>query len=150
MYDKPFRLHISSIIEQSFKVFGIIIVVMIANFFNLVSDLASGKIGFNEMMISVLVLFVFILLLVLFFYIRWRKTYIILLKDTLIIERNLLFKYKMTVGLKNIATVELEQNIFERFLDTAKVKIDTNSLSTANQTDLKIILKKNLADQLRK
>lgn len=150
MYDKPFRLHISSIIEQSFKVFGIIIVVLIANFFNLVSDLASGEIGFNEMMISVLGLFGFILLLVSFFYIRWRKTYIILLKDTLIIERNFLFKYKMTVGLKNIATVELEQNVFERFLDTAKVKIDTNSLSTANQTDLKIILKKNLADQLRK
>ncbi len=36
--------------------------------------------------------------------------------------------------------MNLEQNIFERIVGTYKLKLDTSSLSTANKTDMKIIL----------
>lgn len=48
-----------------------------------------------------------------------------------------------------ISNVNTEQNLLERLLGTCKVKLDTNSMSTADQTDVKIVLKKADAEQLK-
>ena len=44
-----------------------------------------------------------------------------------------------TFGIKNIANINIEQNIFERIISTCKVKIDTDSRSTADETDIEIV-----------
>ena len=72
----------------------------------------------------------------------WSKTYIYVLNHAIIIEKNTMKKEKETIGIKNISNVNLEQNLFERLLRTCKVKLDTNSLSTADSTDVQILLKK--------
>ena len=51
-------------------------------------------------------------------------------------------KKKNTIGIRNISNINLEQNLFEMLLGTCKVKLDTNSRSTADSTDVKIVLKK--------
>ncbi|MCB5670486.1 PH domain-containing protein, partial [Erysipelatoclostridium ramosum] len=56
---------------------------------------------------------------------------------------------KNTIGLKNISNVNTEQNLLEMLLGTCKVKLDTNSMSTSDKTDVKIILKKAEAEQFR-
>ena len=58
------------------------------------------------------------------------------------IERNTWNKKKNTIGLKNISNVNTEQNLLEMLLGTCKVKLDTNSMSTSDKTDVKIIFEK--------
>ena len=72
----------------------------------------------------------------------WRKTYISIQDGTIVLERNTINKKINTFGIKNIANINIEQNIFERIISTCKVKIDTDSRSTADETDIEIVLKK--------
>ena len=69
-----------------------------------------------------------------------------LLYTSIVIEQNTLNRKKNTIGIKNISNVNTEQNLFEMLLGTYKVKLDTNSLSTADKTDVKIVLKKAQAE----
>ena len=61
----------------------------------------------------------------------WAKTYISIQDNVLIVERNTLNRKRNTIGLSNISNVNLEQNVLEMIFGTCKVKLDTNSLSTA-------------------
>ena len=79
----------------------------------------------------------------------WSKTYISIQNNTLILERNTLNKKKHTIGIQNISNVNTEQNLFEMILGTCKLKLDTNTLSTADKTDVKIVLKKADAEKFR-
>ena len=79
----------------------------------------------------------------------WAKTYISICDNSIVIERNTINKKKNTIGIKNISNVNTEQNLFELLMGTCKIKLDTNSLSTAEQTDVKIVLKKADAEQFR-
>lgn len=72
----------------------------------------------------------------------WSKTYISVDENAIIIEKGTVNKKKNTIGIKNISNINFEQNLFEMFMGTCKIKLDTNSLSTADKTDVKIILKK--------
>ena len=75
------------------------------------------------------------------------SSYMVLLTMSLIMI--LWNKKKNTIGLKNISNVNTEQNLLEMLLGTCKVKLDTNSMSTSDKTDVKIILKKAEAEQFR-
>lgn len=148
MFDKPFRLHFSSVIENTLSVCWVIIVLIITNFLGLSEEM--GAIGNKEAIMAILVLFGLIAIIFIINFIRWRKTFIILDQDTLIIQRKLFMSNKTTIGIKNIAAVNLEQNLLQRIFGTYKIKLDTNSLTTANQTDVKIVLRKDLAIELQK
>ena len=58
------------------------------------------------------------------------------------IEKGRVNKKKNTIGIRNISNINLEQNLIEMLFGTCKVKLDTNSRSTADSTDVKIVLKK--------
>lgn len=151
MFDKPFRLHFSSIIEDFIKGFWVILVLLITNVAQNVNRLKIDVISSKEIFISLGILVGVIILILGTLYLRWRKTYITLTDETLVIERLLLINKKITtIGLKSISNVDFEQNILEKILGTAKLKLDTNSLSTANQNDVKIILKLDKIKELKK
>lgn len=80
----------------------------------------------------------------------WAKTYICIEENAVVIERGTMNKKKNTIGIRNISNINLEQNLFEMLLGTCKVKMDTNSRSTADSTDVKIVLKKADAEWFRK
>lgn len=80
---------------------------------------------------------------------RWAKTWISIQEQAIVIEVNTLKRKKNTIGIKNISNINLEQNLFEMVLGTCKVKLDTNSRSTADSTDVKIILKKKQAEEFK-
>ena len=150
MFDKPFRLHFSSIFEDFIKGFWVILVILITNLAQSINQLKIDEISMIEIFISVGVLLAVIVLVLFILYLRWRKTYITLTNETLVIEKLLINKKITTIGLKNISNVDFEQNILEKILGTAKLKIDTNSLSTANQNDVKIILKLDKIKELKR
>lgn len=73
---------------------------------------------------------------------RWYRTIITVSDGMLTIERNTLNRKKNTIAVQNISNINLEQNLFEMVMGTYKLKLDTSSLSTADETDVKIVLKK--------
>ena len=79
----------------------------------------------------------------------WAKTYISIEENAVVIERGTMNKKKNTIGIRNISNINLEQNLFEMLLGTCKVKMDTNSRSTADSTDVKIVLKKADAERFK-
>ena len=151
---KRFRNHFSSVIEQLGAAFVLVFFCIIGNADDLLKMIIEiSKDNFNKNILYVAAGFA-VVFIVMTAFIMWRvwiwsKTWIVIGDETISIEKNTLNSSKNTIGLKNISNVNTEQNIFEIIMGTCKVKLDTNSLSTANTTDVKIILKKKQAEELR-
>ncbi|MBQ8804509.1 MAG: PH domain-containing protein [Tyzzerella sp.] len=141
-----FRNHISVIFENTIRSIGVIVFIFIGNFITSMDEMEDMG---EHTTYLVLVLVGFLAVLLIWQIFVWAKTYISIQENTLIVERNTLNKKRNTIGLKNISNVNLEQNLLEMILGTCKVKLDTNSLSTADQTDVNIILKKKDAEAFR-
>ena len=141
-----FRNHISVILEDSAKTVGTIVFIMVLNF---LSDMAETGNSLSDVLFLTIFLVVAIGLVIGYHALIWARTYISIEDSTLVVERNTLNKKKNTIGLKNISNINLEQNILEMILGTCKLKLDTNSLSTAEETDVKIVLKKADAENFR-
>lgn len=148
---KKFRNHISIVVEKFGVLGGIVVAYLIANA-NTISDLVAMGLP-SENLVSLFLAGVAILMVLLFVVgynvAVWSRTWISLVDGSIVIERNTLQKKKNTIGIKNISNVNLEQNLFEMLIGTCKVKLDTNSLSTADRTDVKIVLKKADAEAFR-
>ena len=100
--------------------------------------------------LAVLIGIIFVFFLICLFYVnRWYKTTITVVDGMLISEQKTMLRRKNSIALSNISNINLEQNLFERLIGTYKLKLDTNSLSTAEQTDVKIVLNKQRAEQLK-
>lgn len=155
--NKRFRNHFSIVFERlgtGFVAFVMIflyegveflgeIVVLIQNPDNFRGELF----GILLFVLGIIVLFAVIFGLQVF---RWSKTYISIQEQAIVIEINTLKRKKNTIGIKNISNINLEQNLFEMLMGTCKVKMDTNSMSTADSTDVKIVLKKKQAQEFQK
>jgi len=141
-----FRNHASIILEKSLKAIGTVFAIF---FFNFISDAGETGISSEDIVWLVVGIAVFWGVVLGYQALIWAKTYITIEENTLIIERNTLNKKRDTIGLKTVSNVNLEQNLLEMILGTCKVKMDTNSLSTADETDVNIVLKKADAEQFR-
>ena len=141
-----FRNHGSVIFENSLKAVSAIIAAFSLSF---ISDIGESGIQSGDILMLVGIIVGALALVLGYQTLIWAKTYISIDENTLVIERNTLNKKKNTIGLKNVSNVNLEQNLLEMVLGTCKVKLDTNSLSTADQTDGNIVLKKADAEQFR-
>lgn len=146
-----FRNHISVVPEQLGAAFGVIFVLFITNVDDLIRYIEDGSAKNQNMTLLIGVGAVFVILVLTFLYqlVLWAKTYISVCDNSIVIERNTLSKKKNTIGIKNISNVNTEQNLFEMICGTCKVKLDTDSMSTADKTDVKIVLKKAEAEQFR-
>lgn len=141
-----FRNHPSVILENSLKTLGTIVAIFILNF---ISEIGESGIQFVDVLFLLAFLAIAIGLIIGIHAIIWSRTYIIIEDNMLIVERNTLNKKRNTIGLKTISNINLEQNVLEMLLGTCKVKLDTNSLSTADQTDVNIVLKRKEAEEFR-
>ena len=104
----------------------------------------------KEAIVTVVTWIVLIVVILVYQIIVWAKTWITIGENSIVIERNTrISRKKNTIGIANISNVNLEQGLFAMLLGTCKLKLDTNSLSTANATDVTIVLKKKQAEELR-
>lgn len=71
----------------------------------------------------------------------WKRTTFYIDGVDFVYERRTMFRASSRLPIQNIAVVNIERNIFERLIGTAKVKIDLNSSRTANSTDFKFVLR---------
>lgn len=140
-----FRNHISVVLENTVRVLWIVLFAFVGNFLGESENMeVSGDLWF-PVGIALLILGV----LVAWQLMVWAKTHIILHENTITVECKMLNHKKNTIGIQNVSNVNLEQNLFEMMIGCCKVKLDTNSLSTANETDVKIVLKKRDAERFK-
>lgn len=140
-----FRNHISVVLEGTVRVLWVFLFVFLGNF---ISEGDSPK-SVEDWLFFVGIIAAILIFAVAWQLIIWAKTYIILQENTIIVECKMLNHKKNTIGIQNISNVNLEQNLFEMMIGCCKVKLDTNSLSTANATDVKIVLKKKDAERFK-
>ncbi len=162
MRNKEFRCHASMIFADSIKGFIYLLVALIGGFFEEITTefgimLDEGEIPSEaleqptaEFNISIwfIALGVAILLgvFLLWRYFVWRRTYITLTDDTLIYDkRTYFFKKKINVDLKKIGTVNLKIGVFDWIFNTCTVKLDMSSGATANETDFRLVFKRDFA-----
>ena len=148
-----FRNHISIVAERIGRFFVVIVAmlvgVLIQNRESLVEGADFVKKNWRQGFIPALILLIILVACVVWQVVIWSKTYISIQDNTIVMERNTLNRKKNTIGIKNISNVNTEQNLFEMLMGTCKVKLDTNSLTTADKTDVKIVLKKADAESFR-
>ena len=159
METKRFRNHFSDVIEQLGGLLIFLFIVGVQSIPDILSDTDGDSNDvvalidnpkYAMIVIIVVITILAVLGLIIGFNVRrWYKTWIIIGNDTITVERNTLRSVKNTVGIKNISNVNINQNIFEMIIGTCNLKLDTNSLSTADSTDIKLILKKQQGEELR-
>lgn len=150
MEKNRFRCHFSIIFENT-AAFGIFLILFLFGQIQNVIEFTSGmkKEDFWKVLVGLMVVFIITIILFTYQWMVWRKTYIIVEDQTIIVQRLTLNMKENTYGIKNISNVNLEQNLFEMVMGTYKIKIDTNSRTTADKTDIKIILAKDKAIEFK-
>lgn len=140
-----FRCHFSVVFENlgmSFWIFLVFVFTQIDDFNEVLEAIEEN--GFADLK-YLLIIPAILLVIITYWIIIWSKTWISIEDDAIILEKKTLIKKKNTIGMKNISNINMEQNLFERLIGTYKIKLDTNSKSTADGTDVKIVLSKEKA-----
>lgn len=149
MEKHEFRCHYSVVFENLGRVFWFIVIYFLGqtdDIADTVVDVANGEVQAVDVLLGFGVLFGIILISFLVQNIIWAKTWISIEQDAVVIEKRTINRKKNTIGMKNISNINLEQNIFERIMNTYKIKLDTDSKTTADSTDVKIVLSKDKAE----
>ena len=114
MKEDRFRCHPSIIVEKTWWIISFLFFIMITDIDN-VKDMVLH----NDFISIILIFFgvvVFLLFILIYNTFIWSKTFINIEENTIIVQRNTINSKINTYGIKNIANINLEQNIFERML----------------------------------
>lgn len=141
-----FRNHFSSVFEKTWSIILALGAIAIANIGSLsdgVEMIAKGNL-FEYLFASFGILAVLVIVIG-WNILRWWKTTLTIKGDILIYERRTLNRLSNNISMSKISNINLEQNLFEMIMGTYKLKLDTSSLTTADNTDLEFVLKKEQA-----
>lgn len=156
--DKPFRSHFSIIFENSVSFIFVILLFFINIFRDFFNEIDSINIKNIYLLITtnlskgifIFIILLFVVLIKIFInYLMWRKTFMYLDNNDFVYERNSIFKCKKNFPLKNIASVNINQSIFQRLIGTSSLKFDLNSSLFSDTSNVKIVLKKEVAKELQ-
>ncbi len=145
------RNHFSYVIEQMWGALVVLFFLMLGNTETI--ELGKEMIREGNIFLGLLIAggaFLLLLFICLWHILRWYKTTITIQDGAVIYERRTWNRRVNHIAVVNISNINLEQNLFERIVGTCKVKLDTSSLSTANKTDLQIVLKKRDAEWMKR
>ena len=159
MFESPTRNHFSVILERT----GAVIAFLLFLVFNDLKDVGweiftldyyrnLWQMAIYEGKKSVLIGFIVFVGLLWYLYISfryWKRTTFYIDGVDFVYERRTMFRASSRLPIQNIAVVNVERNIFERLIGTAKVKIDLNSSRTANSTDFRFVLREQNALELK-
>lgn len=153
--DLFFRNHITYIVEKAWTIILIFVAAIVGNEELrdiLVSFIKKGKLDSNMQMhlLWILGVALFLLIVLAWFLNRWYRTTMSVKDGTIIYRQKTLTRKTNTMSVEQVSNVNIEQNIFEMIFGTCKMRLDTDSLSTAESTDVEMILKKKKAEQVKK
>ena len=140
MMESKRRNHLSIVIEKSFGGFIALFLILVTQREDIIRIIKELQL--RSMWYMVLVIFGVLLIFGVVFlrnFLVWRKTYIWVENNTIIVERNTFFHKKNMYQMNHISNIDLDQDMFQQAIGTCTIKIDTNSSMTANKTDIKIV-----------
>ena len=149
------RCHFSSIFESLWQFWAVIAITLFNQtdtIIELVQDMKSSGIRQALAEGGIWGLAVILALtgaVLLFQFLRWRKTWVTLDGNLIIIERNTLSRIHNTIAVENLSAVNVERNLFERIVGTARIKMDTSSMTTADKTDVSLVFREDKAIAFR-
>lgn len=149
-----YRNHISYIIENAWTIFLVLLAAILGNsemwpdILNFLQKKELTEKAQNGVFLFLAAIAFFVVLL-LWNLNRWYRTVFTIQDGTVSYAKKTLTRKVNTMSVKQISNVNLEQNLFEMILGTCKVRLDTDSLSTADVTDMQIILKKKDAEYVK-
>lgn len=149
------RCHFSSIFESLWQFWAVIAIILfnqIDTIIELVQDMKSS--GIRQALVEggiwgLAVILALTGAVLLFQFLRWRKTWVTLDGNLIIIERNTLNRIHNTIAVENLSAVNVERNLFERIVGTARIKMDTSSMTTADKTDVSLVFREDKAVAFR-
>lgn len=149
------RCHFSSIFESLWQFWAVIAVALfneVDTIIELVRDLKTA--GIKEILAQgglwgLAAILGITAAVLLFQFLRWRKTWVTLDGNLITIERNTLNRVHNTIAVENLSAVNVERNLFERIVGTARIKMDTSSMTTADKTDVSLVFREDEAIAFR-
>ncbi len=143
-HSRKFRNHISVIVEQTGGFIAALVVLLVTALIQNIGELEDADLSAltDKSLLIVLGILALLVICLVSQILVWSRTYISIEEQAVVIERGRVNKKKNTISIRNISNINVEQNLFEMLMGTCKVKMDTNSRSTADSTDVKIVLKK--------
>lgn len=150
MEQNRFRCHISIILNRVAGLIVFAVLIIYNNLNEVIKVIKSGRLPEGKMVVGFGILLIITIIYTIWNFMRWYKTWIMFENESIVIERNTWNRKVNTIGMKNISNVNLEQNLFQRVIGVYQVKLDTNSASTANSTDVDIVLSEKMARAFQK
>ncbi len=143
------RCHFSMFITRTLKTAWAVIAALIA--FLLQSGSGDELLRtFSRWQILIFVAMLTLLLVILIFnFLRWRRTFITINDENVIVDRRTINKNKTTVKISTISSVNLKQGILEKLFGTYRLQLDINSSATADKTDFDLVFTKEQAKAIR-
>ena len=149
---RKFRNHISVVAEKvgagTYALLAVLAGIFIQNAEELL-DMSSSLLEDRRTLFGLLICLGLLAVSIVKTWWTWSRTWISVQDQAIVIEKRTVNGSENTIGIKNISNINLEQNLFEMLVGTCKVKMDTGSLSTANSTDVTIVLKKAKAEAFK-
>lgn len=125
--------HPTLIVERAVRYFGIILLAVLVNLIQAVSEA-------SELWIPGAAAAACALLILALCWLSWSKTYISLTETTLTYESGIITKKRVEIPFSKINTIDMGRNLFERIVGTCRLKIDTGAMSAdadeSSETDL--------------
>lgn len=143
--NKKFRNHFSIIIEKLWKYMLIIGLFL----WDMISDLSVEEtLAVMDNLIAALILVGILAVVTIYEILVWRKTWIVMDENAVVITSGRIQQKKKTISLANVANVNIQRNILETLFGTCKVKLDVNS-SGNMASEMEIVLKVEKASALQ-
>lgn len=152
MENHKLRCHPSIILEKTGGFLTAWALILFSQIDNIISLLTSEKFDMQNMKMVLGFLGIMVLLLLLiagYQFLVWRKTWIYIEENTLVIERNTLNRKKNTYSISHISNINTEQNLFELLIHTYRIKLDMENATDADSTDISIVLSARKAQELK-
>lgn len=104
--------------------------------------------GYRFWIFIVLVAFVIFALVINF--IRWRRTFIYLDEENLVVDKRTVNNSHTVVKLSTIAAVNIRQGVLEKLFGVYRLQLDINSAATADKRDFDLLFAKAEAMDIRR
>ncbi len=142
------RCHFSMFITKTIKgMWGVLTAIFIFLFQSGNDGLVNEASGYRLWIF--IVLLTILLVTLIFNFVRWRKTFVYLDDDSLVVDRRTINRKKTTVKLSTIASVNIKKGILEKPFGTYRLQLDINSSATAERTDFDLVFKRERAQEIR-
>jgi len=150
--NKKIRNHPLTILEGLFGMMWIILV-FIFSFIGSISEIDGTEILSDGMIIIIAIggIAAILALSLLILFIRWRKCYIYIDGNEIVLEKGAIFKRKLVMPFEKINTININRSIIQRIFGLCRLSFDTGSIVAreAGVPELSITLKLDSAEKLK-